>query len=440
MKKLLSAVIVVGVILAALPIVNGILMQRVVNNSFANFNEMYKETGTGYSLDIVSYKRGLYSSTIDWRINLGKFKAVYGIDGIEFTDNAKHGFTGVVSLTDLEKNEWFKKFIDENLQGKNPLSLQTSYSLLGAIKGTYAIAPFSFSVEQETINVSPGEIVVVTDKNFKKFVYTGEWEGFGVKDKLKFGKMSMEMDADLVSTFLWDGDGSMTLDSFTLSEDGVDVGINNLVVNFNQKVDMDTDNMSNLSSFSVESMTIPSTTVKGAKGTFALNNMGAVAYEEFMKQYMQVISELFDAGVMENPEAMEQKMAIVGMQMMAAYEKMLTKDLEMEIKDFEIKLDEGDIKVDGTFKLLKDITFMQLAPIMGQPSLVLDLLYLKTDLSLPSSLVGGFPMLFSPLFPGMQTGIFVIEGEQAKHKAETKAGELFVNNSAVDLNQLQQMQ
>jgi hypothetical protein len=125
----------------------------------------------------------------------------------------------------------------------------------------------------------------------------------------------------------------------------------------------------------------------------------------------------------------------MGFQMMAAYEKLLKKGLEIKISDLNVKLAGGEINGDLTLQLLKDMTFMQFAPIVGQPELLFDIFYLKTDLSLPVNLVGENPKLLSPVYPGMQTGLFVKDGENLVHQAETVNSKFIINGKEVVLSQ-----
>lgn len=74
---------------------------------------------------------------------------------------------------------------------------------------------------------------------------------------------------------------------------------------------------------------------------------------------------------------------------------------------------------------------MQFTPIISQPEQLFDIFYLKSNLSLPVALVGENPKLLTPVYPGMQTGLFVKKGDHLVHQAETVKGKLMLNNEAV---------
>jgi hypothetical protein len=79
------------------------------------------------------------------------------------------------------------------------------------------------------------------------------------------------------------------------------------------------------------------------------------------------------------------------------------------------------------------MTFAQFIPVANQPDLALEILSLKSAASLPEKLVGDASMLLAPFYPGMQTGLFVKDGESIRHTAETKDGKLFLNDNEVVL-------
>jgi hypothetical protein len=126
------------------------------------------------------------------------------------------------------------------------------------------------------------------------------------------------------------------------------------------------------------------------------------------------------------------------MQAIAAFEKLLQAGFEMEISDVNIKLPEGDFHGAIKIGLLRDMTLMQFAPVVGQPQLILDILYLKSDVALPAQFAENTPRLTSPLFSGMQGGLFVQDGSYLRHQAETSDGKLFLNGNEVDLTRLHQ--
>ena len=118
-------------------------------------------------------------------------------------------------------------------------------------------------------------------------------------------------------------------------------------------------------------------------------------------------------------------------QILAAYEKLLKKGLEFQISDLYARLPEGEIKGDVVLSLNKDMTFAGFFPLIQQPELALDIFSLQSELSFPAKLIDNSAMLLTPMSPGMQTGLFVQNGDNLTHKAETKDHKLFLNSQEV---------
>ena len=156
-------------------------------------------------------------------------------------------------------------------------------------------------------------------------------------------------------------------------------------------------------------------------------------YTEMANTILQEITAAED-----DPEKMktvfQEQMGRTQFQMMTAYESLLKKGLEFQISDLHAQLPSGEVKGDAVLSLNKDMTFAQFIPLVHQPELVVDVFSLKSDVSLPAELVGDNPDLLSPIYPGMQTGLFVKNGENLTHKAETRDSKLYLNGLEVEFN------
>jgi len=178
MKKIIIGVVVIlGIAALGLPFGSGLLMERVVRETFANLNTLYAKSGYDVSAEIVRYDRGYSSSEIEWKIKFGKLKALYGVDEVVFIDRAEHGMGSIVSQTSLEKNTWYTELVKNKLAGKDPLHITTTYKLAGGIESTVAVDAFTIQAENKTFTVKPGKVAVVCDKEFKKFTSDASWEG-----------------------------------------------------------------------------------------------------------------------------------------------------------------------------------------------------------------------------------------------------------------------
>ena len=440
MKKAIVVVILILVIGLSIPFASGLLMERTVRSSFDDINSIYAASGTGYRLEIVSYDRGYRTSDIEWKIDLGALKAFYRIEEVVFNEHAEHGFAGVVSTTSLEKNPWYETFLAEKLQGHNPLHISTEYGILGSIQTTVELDAFSVTAEDKAIDVKAGSLVMATDHKLKNFTSSGSWEGLSAGEKLDVGKISLASNLKMFSAFIWNGDVSFDVQRITAREKDDRFNLQGLKGRYLLKVDDDQSATSWEGLFSFDGLNANDTKVDKASVRLAMNGVKVDGYEAFMQMYTQNMTQFFGnmAALGADSEAagevMKKQMAMIGFQMMAAYEKLLKQGLEFEVSDLHVELAEGEITGGINLRLLKDMSFMQFAPIVSQPELLFDIFYLKSDLSLPVELVGEDPKLLTPLYPGMQTGLFVRNGDNLVHQAETINGKLIVNRQEVVLS------
>jgi uncharacterized protein YdgA (DUF945 family) len=446
MKKTIIAGTLIFSIVASIPFASGLLMERTVRNAFADINSMYATTGFDYSLEIISYDRGYSTSDIEWKINLGALKGLYPIDEVVFEEHASHGFAGVVSTTSLEKNLWFADFVENQLQGRNPIHISSKYDLSGKIEATVALDAFSVNVEDETIDVKPGRMVTTTDHNLKHFSSTGNWQGLSVGETLAVGMMTMKSELEKISTYVWDGNMSFGANDIKARENDETVELQAMRCEYLLDLNDDQSSMSGEARFSVDGMHSNNLTVDHASVCLATKGLNVEGYEEFMRMYTDAMSAVvgnmaaFDGDPEKAKQIMNRQMAAIGFQMVAAYEKLMKEGLELRISDLLVNLPAGDIRGDITLRLLKDMTFMQFAPLVAQPELLLDIFYLKSDLSLPVNLTGENPGLLTPVYPGMHTGLFVKNGENLIHQAETINGRLMVNSEEVVLSPASKIQ
>jgi uncharacterized protein YdgA (DUF945 family) len=441
MKKAIVAmlaVVLAGVL--CIPFASGLIMEKTVRQAFTDVNDMYADTGAGYSLEIVDYHRGYLSSDIEWKIDLGALKTIYPIEQVILKDTAKHGFAGVESTTSLRGNPWYEAFVAEKLGGRDPVHITTRYGLTGSIESTVALDPFSVVVDNETIDVQAGRMVTKTDRELKRFTSKGNWGGLSAGKATSIGKISLESALTRFTTFIWNGDFSFAMRDINLREKDNSFEMKEMKGSYLLGLNEDQSKMNGEALFSIDGMKTDRQTVDSASVRLATNGLDIEGYETFMQMYTRNMSQVLGsmAAMDENAEqvgeAMKKQMAAVGLQMIAAYEKLLKKGLEFKVSDLDVQLDDGQIKGDMTLRLLKDMTFMQFAPVASQPELLFDIFYLKSNLSLPANLVGEDPKMVTPLYPGMQTGLFVKDGGNLVHAAETIDGKLMLNSREMILS------
>lgn len=441
MKKIIIGLIAAAIIAVVLvPFVNGIIMEKVVKQNQSDVNDIYAETGSDISIDIVQYDRHFTSSDIVWKIDLGKMKSFYGIEEILFVDHAKHGFTGVVSTTSLEKNPWFNTFIEEHMGGSNPFNITTRYGLSGTIESTVEINAFSMETEGETLAFKPATIVITCEEGLEHLKSSLHWDGAAV-DTLVIGKLALEYDLKKISSYIWDGTAAYDLERIAGTDQDSSFELSGFTgtyfLNYAEKENTLTTGME----IDFDSLVSPEVTIEDGSIKMAVDKLNAQGYEDFMNVYTRTLYSAIDdiSAAENNPEqvknVMEQQMATAGLQMLSAYEKILRKGLELKVSDFRATLSEGKVRGHLSLTLNDDLTFAQMAPIMQQPAIAFDLVSIDSELRFPAILAGDDPMLVAPLFPGMKTGFFEKDGNDLVHRAKTKDNTLFLNGQEVSFEQ-----
>lgn len=440
MKKLLAAVVVI--LLAAglsAPYVSGLVAERQFRAIVDKVNKLYGEVALGMSVEITRYDRGFSSSEVEWKVNLGKMSSLYGAKEWVFQDKVKHELTSVVAETSLAKNPQYQEFVKSKLAGKDPLHIVTRYSLTGDMAGTFTLDAFSVDVEGQTLQVKPARFTSTVDKDLKRFVYNGTWEGLAMNGVGSLDAVSMKADMAMESVFLWTGSVSMVAKSCRVEDAKEPFALANLKIDYTSKYDKANNKLSGKVEYGVDSVTVGEKKVEKAFVGLAMNGINATAYEELMRLYMSAFNKILNSAEVEgqDPEQLakvfEQQMGQIGLQLMGPAEKLLTKGLELQISDLHFTLPGGEVTGSLRVGLNKDMTFAQFMPLINQPELALQIFSLQSHCNLPKQLLGGDPAFLEPAFPGMQTGVFVEKGDRAEHKAEIKDGKLLLNDKEVQL-------
>jgi uncharacterized protein YdgA (DUF945 family) len=440
MKKIIIGIVLLIVIAGVgAPFFNGLVMENIVRESSSNLNTMYAETASGVSVEIINYDRNYASTEIEWKMKLGSLKAVYGVDEIIFIERATHGFTAIVSETSLEKNIWFSDLVNDKLDGKNPLTITTEYSLSGQINSTITLDAFSLPVEDEVVEIKDGKAFFTCGEDFKNLSSEVSWAGFSVAEKMQVDGIVITSDLKRLSTYLWDGSLFLGIEKVEIAGGSEAFDLTNFKIDYSLDVDEDENRLSVVTSIGFDNMLAGLEKVDNAFVRIGSINMDIQGFEEFVKLYTEMANTILkDIAAAENdPEqakaALQKKLIQSRFQFIAAYEKLLKQGLEFQISDLHAQLPMGEVKGDVVLSLNKDMTLAQFIPLMQQPELVLDILSLQSNFTFPAELAGGNSMLLAPIFPGMTTGLFVKDNEKLTHQAETIEGKLFLNGQEVRL-------
>jgi uncharacterized protein YdgA (DUF945 family) len=441
MKKTILAVVLILILAGAgTPLLSGIMMERTLKQTFSDINHVYQDRGLDFSCEISEYDRDFLSSQIVWKIKLGAFKTFYGVDEIVFVDRAEHGFTRVVSHTSLEKNKWFMDFLDQQLNGKNPLDISTAFNYSGQFFTTITLDGFSLKKDHKVLEFMPGNIVTRIDKDLKDFSMQGTLEGLSASDEFTVNQVSIDSKMEKLSNYIWGGNMALSAQKIQAGKGSDRVALSNVTCDYSMDLDKAENALSFKLRYGTDGIIAGQNEIEDASFQIGINHIDFVGFEAFMKLYAELTSKAigdFSAASAQDPEKtkknLEKQFASLGLQMAGAYEKLMKQGLEIQISDLEAKLPQGQIRGDFSLSLKKDMTMVQFVPLMMQPTLALDIFSLKSNLSLPYKLVGANPKLLNPMYPGMRTGLFVKKGDDMVHNAETRNGKLFLNGEELTL-------
>jgi len=441
MKKIVIAVVIVLALAAAgMPFVNGILMEKGYRELVAQINTMYAEQGNDMTMEIVRYDRGISSSEVEWKIDLGSFKAVYGIAEVVVIDRGKHGYRGVTFTSSLEKNPWYSTFIAGQPGGKDPIAIATEYTLGGDIRSDISLLPMTFKIEQDTFASRGAKFAIISDWKLERIQANGTWEGMTVADKMTMEGVSFNSDLRLISSYIWDGGVSAHFGKISGTDGVMELTMDGLRTGYTVQYDEVKKTLDIEVSYGVGLLSDGLEKVENGSATMGVRGLDAGAYEEAMKTYTKVLGEMLaELGAnTEDPEAAMQafqaRMSSAGLQMVGLVEKFLKPGLEVFVSDVHAGLSQGEVRGELVLKLEKELTVGQMFPMLQQPEQIFEYLTFHANMQVPAELVGENPMLLEPAFPGMKTGLFVKDGTRLVSRMETKEKKLFLNNEQVDLN------
>ncbi|WP_457552715.1 DUF945 family protein [Desulfobacula sp.] len=441
MKKISLAVLVIILLAGAgTPLFKGLMMERILKQAFEKINQRNADKGFDISLEILEYDRNYFSSQIEWKINTGILKTLYGVEDIVLIDRADHGISTMVSDTSLEKNKGFMDFVNNKLNGKNPLEIKTKYRLSGNIESRITMEPFSFKDGNTLIEIKPGQMVLCFDKGVKNISSEMTWAGYQAPGKSSMVNLSFHSKMDRKSSYVWEGNILFAIEKMKADDGKVPFELANLKADHTMTFDKEGNRISIGMGYGMDRITAGQGQIKDGFFQINVNKIDARGYEDFITLYSQIVHDSMDeiVAAKSHPHTMaktlKRQMTTLGIQLLGVYEKILKKGFEIQVSGLKAQLPQGKLKGDVTISLKKDMTMAQFLPIMMKPSKALDIFYLKSDISLPYSLFGDNEILLSPLYSGMQTGLFVKKGDRVVHRAKTREQKLFLNGKEVVLN------
>lgn len=443
MKKLLTVLICLAVVCTAgLPIANGIIMERTIKSAVEDNNNRAAKTGTGFRMKILEYDRGLFFSRIKWCIENPKGFPGSDTAQLVLLDQGAHGFFNVKSQTSLKENPWYMEWINTHLNAKDPLSIQTRFSLAGTIGSTIHMNAFSMEDKGKVFDIHALDIDVSAGKQLENLVTRGRWEGLSQGNEFVMGPVTFTSDLHRLTDLIWAGKNTFSLAQLKVNNGKSDpVDLSGLTINAETNASEDKKSIAMILDVHMNRIELGGKPLSGWSGTLKLKQIDTASFEQGMVLYSDMMTQ---AGrrlekTNGNPgsfqKILKDEMARNTPQLMSVLSGLLKRDMGVEITGLDIELPEGKVTGSLALTLKKDLAPSNFFVFAMQPDMIFSFFDLDAQLSLPYALAGGIPSLTEPLFPGMGTGFFVIKDDLLSLDMHIKDDKLFLNGKEVTLNQ-----
>lgn len=439
-KNIVIAALLIFLIVAGMPVLNGMIMEKRLGQYFEELNQREMRSGSGTQFEIIRYDRYVFSSEIEWKIISGAFKHTLGIDELVFFDRVKHGMTGISTDTSLEKNPWFSDFVEGTLNGKNPLSVKTRFHLYGKMTSTLLFDGVSFTNNADRVDVRPGQATLSIDWRKDRILSKINFEGLNMAGRIIFDGLSCESGLERVSQNIQAGKASFFLKKFLLSDQGQTRVVSNMGVDYELVYHPDKSAVSIKMQSRLASFQSGAHEIKNASAGFDINQMDAGGYEDLIIFFQDSLAKItrtdpFSAQDIDAiRQTLEGQVREKGIEWVRICGKLLKKGLEIEVSNLKARMPEGDIKADARIRLEKDLPLAGILSLLISPAKALGYIFIDSHIILPKNPDMDDRMLLSPLYPGMSTGLFIMEADHLSHTAQTRDEKLFLNGKEVSVN------
>lgn len=434
MKKIIPVVLIalLAIFLGG-PYLTGKIAESETQKIITNLNQSSSEYGL---TEIVSYERGMRSTKSKYRYTLPPTFAtlVDRTEPIEYSCDSTHGITGIDFNCKFDGESDYSKFVAQNLDGKDPLSIYGSVSAFGGLSQTISFSEVKdLEVEGEKLNLPNMKIEVSTDASMENFDINGASDAFSIdseKGKLSLGKMSIGGDLNRLKSKLFTGDFKIDVASFDIKEDQVNSSFKNLSITTSTKENGD--NLDSTVNFTTDEIAVTNEilkTIEDVGFSITANGLDIQALVEYQEFFSQMQQDMLASASNENqPQVDPMQMAAL----MPVIERMLKEGLHVST-DLKAKLNGEPSNFNLDLKLLEAITLAQLPAFMAQPDESLKKVDVSLGLALNKKLIDSQPMV-----AGMISQSPLISAAKNDYTIDLKLGEkIELNGKAMSFQELQ---
>jgi uncharacterized protein YdgA (DUF945 family) len=446
LKNRLNKATVTGFILSALlllagagfPFFKGIVLEQVVRQSVEDLNQEFAGSAKKIHVEILSWKKGWNRSVIGWQIQTPQLSALTGSDQLLLVDSLAHGYSSnLVSSTDLTQNQWYQTWVERDLGGKDPIAIQTVFTLAGDIRSQITMDAFSMTAGPDTVTIEKGAAHVEWSRDEKHLDTQFIWEGCKAGDRLNVGKIRLSAKSATTGRMIWEGTHDLSIDSMSIISARESLFLEKLLFRNTLSFNAANASFSVHTQIGADMLETGSEEIKDLKMRLELNHLDAGALERVFRAAKAASPDWKEAlrhnrkGTTGLRRMARQQTKALKTALLDNWDRFLRKGCDIRIKDFTATVPEGRIAADVSLGLKKSMTLAGFLPVLLQPSQITDVFSLNSRIRLPYALVGYQSILLNPLVDIMPTGLFVTQGTDLVHEAQIRDNRLLLNQQEV---------
>jgi uncharacterized protein YdgA (DUF945 family) len=392
------------------------------------------------STEILSYDRGIRSTSARYKHTspisfAGVASDFANQDGdIVFRCDSDHGITGIDYGCELEGESTYSKFVEEHLNGEDPISVFGSISMFGGVTQSISLDQVKgVDIDGSTLNLPEALVSISTDADASELYMSGSSEAFemqGNGETLSVGEMSLEVDFTRVVGSLFIGDMLMKVEHFTTKGALGKTSVKGLSVFSNASEHGET--LSSKVLFSADQVSSPGSPFESISDIDVgvdfkgLDKQSVIEYQEFTERLHRD-----NLAALTNPNEPQTDPTHTA-QLMPILEGMLKRGLEINA-NLNAKFDGKPNKIALDLKLLDSLTIEQLSLFMSKPDDALQKVYLLLDASFDKGLVDSQPMAAALI-----AGSPLIAADNDNYALDLQLGEkIELNGKAMSFAELQ---
>ncbi len=326
MKKLTFAIIIIVAILIGAPILTGKIADTQIHTLIKQLNTDPIQNGSN---EILSYDRGLFSTTSLYRYTPPiQYASLLTQGFLDYQCDIDHGVISIDYFCNIVNNVEYTNFINESLNGKDPLSMNGKVSAFNGLTNTLSVDEINdlqLQGDNTSLSFAKTEITITTDKNLSNYAIHGESPRF----KLTSGTESMSIDQielggdiEALEGGLYTGDINLTIDNVELADVDKRVAIQGF--KSTTRADQNDGNIDSRTNVSINHMTLANSPFNILEdlafelSVNGLNKQALIDYQAFSKKLQNQMLNANTPSSDINP-----------MEMVPVIESMLVKDFNI---------------------------------------------------------------------------------------------------------------